>query len=134
MTKFTIDGERTTAKAALLAAAVIFFLPNEAAAQVCGNPDQSVGRTIHDALVHNPAISIEKFTGSDAQAGIDAYNLLPEPGDEHGDTFYIAFDLRTHLSYMAVSKGDCLVSNGYWLETAGITVREAIKAARGPRI
>ena len=123
-----------TGKAAILAGAIMFLGTGTAFAEVCGDPAQSVGRTIHDALVHNPSISIEKFTGSDAQAGIDAYNLLPEPSNEKGDTFYIAFDFRTHVSYMAVSKGDCMVSNGYWLETAGFGVREAIKSARGPRI
>jgi hypothetical protein len=48
-----------------------------------------------------------------------------------GDTFYIAFDVRSHTSFMAVSQGDCLVSNGFWLEPAGVAVRLAIEKSRG---
>src|SRR5215813_1858347 len=73
-----------------------------ASADVCRNPDQSVGHTIHDTLVHNPTLRIEKFVGADAQVGIAAYNRLPEPGHDRGDTFYIAFDAHSHTAYMAV--------------------------------
>jgi hypothetical protein len=131
MKTLTIDLTRTAAMASLLVSAALLLCASAASAEVCRNPDQSVGRTIHDTLVHNPSIFIEKFVGADAQAGIAAYNRLPEPGHDRGDTFYIAFDVRSHTSFMAVSQGDCLVSNGFWLEPAGVAVRLAIEKSRG---
>lgn len=102
-----------------------------AAASTCPNVDRSIGRTIHDILVQNPAITFEKFVGLDAQTGIAIYNTLPEPGHDTGDTFYLAFDLRNHTAYMAITRGDCLISNGAWTERAGFVVRKAIEQARG---
>ena|SRR5579871_403091 len=102
-----------------------------AAANVCPNVDRSIGRTIHDILVQNPAITFEKFVGPDAQTGIAIYNTLPEPGHDAGDTFYLAFDFRSHTAYMAITRGDCLISNGAWTERAGFVVRKAIEKARG---
>jgi len=102
----------------------------QARAGVCPDINQSIGHTIHDTLVHNPAIVLEKYTGAEAQIGIALYNALPDPGDDTGDTFYLAFDLRAHTAYMAVTQGDCLISNGAWEEQAGLTVHRAIETAR----
>jgi hypothetical protein len=120
--------------AGALAAVAVSSWALPSSADTCPNHTQSMGRTIHDTLVHNPAVVIEKFVGADAQVGIAAYNRLPDPGHDQGDTFYIAFDPTSHTTYMAVAKGDCLVSNGYWLDKAGLLVRSVIERARGRSI
>jgi hypothetical protein len=50
---------------------------SEASADACRNRDRFVSKTIHDTLMHNPSISIEKLIGSEAQKGQGRTHLAP---------------------------------------------------------
>lgn len=97
---------------------------------VCSDLSQSLGHIIHNAAVHIPDLVVERFTGSDAQAGILIYNHYPPVGDDAGDTFVIGIAQSQPSAWLAIAKGDCVVTNMGVSKHDGVMILQAILRAR----
>lgn len=96
---------------ALVVAGFLLFgiLPLARAGEaVCPEAKWSIGHAIHDILVHEPDVTVHKYTGPEAQVGIALFNKLPKPGDATGDTFYVMTKSKSALGILAIAEGDCL--------------------------